>query len=131
MLKATRRGFVNGVQTMDVSRIYSNNRKGSLAAPSPCATLAADLRVAQYLAEAAAGDARAFFDLGVTFSTCSDGVAGDLIEAHKWFNLAVVAGHDCAQGCRADISEEMTSREIAEAQRRAREWIAATSRRAS
>jgi hypothetical protein len=26
--------------------------------------------------------------------------------------------------CRADISEEMTAREIAEAQRRAREWLA-------
>jgi hypothetical protein len=29
------------------------------------------------------------------------------------------------------VAEEMTAREIAEAQRRAREWIAATTRRAA
>ncbi len=88
-----------------------------------------DLDMAQYLTDAAAGDASACFDLGVAFSTGSHGVAGDLIEAHKWFNLAAVAGHECAKTCRADISEEMTSREIAEAQRRARMWIAGTGRR--
>jgi hypothetical protein len=33
--------------------------------------------------------------------------------------------------CRADISEEMTAREIAEAQRRAREWLSAGSRKAA
>jgi uncharacterized protein len=33
--------------------------------------------------------------------------------------------------CRADIAEEMTAREIAEAQRRARHWIASTSRKAA
>lgn len=89
-----------------------------------------DLHVAQSLADAAAGDACACFDLGVVFSTGSHGAPGDLIEAHKWFNLAAVAGHECAKTCRADISEEMTAREIAEAQRRARVWIAATAQRA-
>ncbi len=90
-----------------------------------------DLLVATCLAAAARGDVNAYFDLGVAYSTGSHGVACDLVEAHKWFNLAAVAGHDEAQLCRADISEEMTAREIAEAQRRAREWIAATSRRAA
>jgi hypothetical protein len=51
-----------------------------------------------------------------------------MIEAHKWFNLAAVAGHSDAALCRTDISNEMTVREIAEAQRRAREWLAATAR---
>jgi TPR repeat protein len=87
--------------------------------------------VAQYLTAAAHGDPGACFDLGVAFSTGSHGVGCDLIEAHKWFNLAAVAGHECAKTCRADISEEMTAREIAEAQRRARLWIAATSRHAA
>ena len=32
---------------------------------------------------------------------------------------------------RADVADEMTAREIAEAQRRAREWIAAFSRKAA
>ena len=88
----------------------------------------ADLHVARCLAAAAAGDTAACYDLGMIFSTGGHGVAADLIEAHKWFNLAAVAGHVEAQMCRADISEEMTAREIAEAQRRAREWLSAGAR---
>ena len=103
----------------------------AFAAAGPVATHAEDLLVAACLAAAAAGDVSAYYDLGVAYSTGSHGVDCDLIEAHKWFNLAAVGGHGEAQLCRADISEEMTAREIAEAQRRAREWIAATSRRAA
>ena len=91
----------------------------------------ADLHVARRLAAAASGNTSACFDLGVIFSTGGHGVAIDLIEAHKWFNLAATAGHDEASFCRADISEEMTAREIAEAQRRAREWLRAGERRAA
>ncbi|MBU6269411.1 MAG: hypothetical protein KGN34_17830 [Sphingomonadales bacterium] len=87
--------------------------------------------VATCLAAAAQGDINAYFDLGIAYSTGSHGVDCDLIEAHKWFNLAAVSGHEESQACRADISEEMTAREIAEAQRRAREWIAATARKAA
>jgi len=103
------------------------NEGGSTGAPVD----SADLVVARCLAAAAAGDTSAYFDLGVAFSTGSHGVECDLIEAHKWFNLAAVSGHAEAQMCRADISDEMTAREIAEAQRRAREWIAANSRKAA
>ena len=92
---------------------------------------AEDLLVASCLAAAAQGDVSAYYDLGVAYSTGSHGVDCDLIEAHKWFNLAAVNGHAEAQMCRADISEEMTAREIAEAQRRAREWIAASVRKAA
>jgi TPR repeat protein len=77
-----------------------------------------------WLAGAASGDAGACYDLGVAFSTGSNGAPCDLIEAHKWFNLAAARGHEEAAHCRADISEEMTAREIAEAQRRARQWLA-------
>ena len=90
-----------------------------------------NLLVARCLAAAASGDTIAYYDLGVAFSTGSHGVACDLIEAHKWFNLAAVSGHAEAAWCRADISEEMTAREIAEAQRRAREWLSAGQRRAA
>ena len=89
----------------------------------------ADLLVASCLAAAAQGDIVAYFDLGVAFSTGSHGAICDLIEAHKWFNLAAVAGHEDAKVCRAEISDEMTAREIAEAQRRAREWLRATARK--
>jgi uncharacterized protein len=80
--------------------------------------------LARWLAAAAQGQAGACFDLGVAFSTGSNGAECDLIEAHKWFNLAAVRGHEDAAHCRADISDEMTAREIAEAQRRARQWLA-------
>jgi TPR repeat protein len=87
--------------------------------------------VAQCLAAAADGDRAAYYELGVAYSTGSHGMACDLIEAHKWFNLAAVGGHEEAQCCRAEISEEMTAREIAEAQRRARQWLSETSRKAA
>ena len=106
------------------------NLQAGFAATQPVVDLAAaDLLVAHCLAAAAQGDVSAYFDLGVAFSTGSHGAVCDLIEAHKWFNLAAVAGHEDAQSCRAEISEEMTAREIAEAQRRAREWLGASARR--
>jgi TPR repeat protein len=91
----------------------------------------ADLLVAACLAAAAQGDTAAYYDLGVAYSTGSHGVGCDLIEAHKWFNLAAVSGHEESAWCRADIAEEMTAREIAEAQRRAREWLNAGARKAA
>jgi TPR repeat protein len=90
-----------------------------------------DLGLARSLAAAADGDINACFDLGVAFSTGGNGAECDLIEAHKWFNLAAARGHEEAAHCRADISDEMTAREIAEAQRRARQWLAEDARRAA
>jgi TPR repeat protein len=92
---------------------------------------AADLLIAKCLAAAARGSSNAYFDLGVAYSTGSHGVGCDLIEAHKWFNLAAAQGHVEAASCRADISDEMSAREIAEAQRRARQWLSADVRRAA
>lgn len=83
-----------------------------------------DLLLAGCLAAAAAGDTSALYDLGVVYSTGSHGVGCDLVEAHKWFNLAAARGHEEAHWCRADISDEMSAREIVEAQRRARQWLA-------
>ena len=75
------------------------------------------------IADAAMGKVEALYELGVVYSTGSDGVDVDLIEAHKWFNLAALSGSCLAQQCRADIAEDMTAREIAEAQRQARAWL--------
>ena len=114
--------------------MMSNTWIKEAAFQGPCTIAdesAEDLLVASCLAAAAQGDISAYYDLGVAYSTGSHGVDCDLIEAHKWFNLAAVAGHAEAQLCRADISDEMTAREIAEAQRRAREWLRAGARRAA
>jgi TPR repeat protein len=78
------------------------------------------------LAEAAAGDADALYELGVAYSTGTHGLDVDLIEAHKWFNLAALNGSRRGQECRAEIAEEMTAQEISEAQRQARAWLAET-----
>jgi uncharacterized protein len=83
------------------------------------------------LADAARGDVNALFDLGIAYSTGASGVDIDMIEAHKWFNLAALNGSEEAMMCRADISDDMTAREIAEAQRQARAWLQSTERRAA
>jgi hypothetical protein len=80
---------------------------------------------------AAAGDAQALYELGVAYSTGTHGLEIDLVEAHKWFNLAALNGSSLGQQCRAEIAEEMSAREIAEAQRQARAWLSESSRRAA
>jgi TPR repeat protein len=70
-------------------------------------------------------------DLGVAFSCGTSGLPIDLVEAHKWFNLAALRGSRQGQSMRAEIAEEMTAREIAEAQRQARALIASTQARAA
>ncbi len=77
------------------------------------------------MAKASGNNADAYYDLGVAYSTGS-GVDYDLVEAHKWFNLAALAGSKEGQMCRAEISGEMTREEIAEAQRKARAFLAHT-----
>lgn len=79
--------------------------------------------------EAARGSIQACFDLGVAYSCGTGGVAVDLVQAHRWFNLAAQGGNQEAQACRAEIAEEMSAREIAEAQRLARAWTVSTTQR--
>ena len=83
------------------------------------------------LRDAARGSADALYDLGVCYSTGTSGVGIDLIEAHKWFNLAAVNGSEAAADARHDISEDMTAREISAAQAAARAWLGARQRHAA
>jgi FOG: TPR repeat, SEL1 subfamily len=71
----------------------------------------------------AGGTPDALFELGLMHCAGRDG-ALDLINAHKWFNLAAIRGNDAAKQYRMEISREMSRTEIAEAQRLAREWLA-------
>ncbi len=80
---------------------------------------------------AARGSAEECFDLGVAYSCGTGGFPIDLIEAHKWFNLAALGGSEQGQTMRAEIAGEMTAREIAEAQRQARALIATNQMRAA
>ena len=74
----------------------------------------AEFLIRSRLADAEAGNVDALFELGIAYSTGRGGVTVDLIEAHKWFNLAALNGSGEAQECRADIAEDMTAREIAD-----------------
>ena len=104
----------NGDKTMTIIAIAGRGARGA----------ASESLLGAWLAQAAEGEPEACFNLGVAFSTGSNGAECDLIEAHKWFNLAAARGHEQAARCRAEIADEMTAREIAEAQRRARQWLA-------
>ncbi len=83
------------------------------------------------LRDAEDGDVRACFDLGIMYSSGADGVEIDMIEAHKWFNVAASLGSNVAQSCRAEVAEDMTAREIIEAQKAARAWLRGLERRAA
>jgi hypothetical protein len=71
---------------------------------------------------AAAGDM--LFELGMMYSVGRD-MPVDLIAAHKWFNLAAVKGNAEAVRLRREVANQMSEREIAAAQRAARDWLQA------
>ncbi|WP_137044438.1 SEL1-like repeat protein [Pseudolabrys sp. FHR47] len=67
-------------------------------------------------------DAEACFELGMAYSSGA-GVPVDLIEAHKWFNIAAMRGHCEAAQVRREIAEQMSDSDIGRAQRAARDWL--------
>ncbi len=64
------------------------------------------------------------FRLGLRYSTGTSGSPVDLVTAHTLFNLASARGSLEAKIYRKELSAEMDSSDIAEAQRAAREWLA-------
>jgi TPR repeat protein len=63
-----------------------------------------------------------FFELGMMYAS-GRSVPADLVSAHKWFNLAAMRGNSEATRLRREIAEEMSTAEIAAAQRAARDWL--------
>lgn len=59
---------------------------------------------------------------GLAFAT-GTGTEINLVEAHKWFNLAAVRGHEDAKAQRQDMAEMLTSAEIKMALQAARDWL--------
>lgn len=64
-----------------------------------------------------------FFQMGLAFSA---GRAGrvDLVEAHKWFNIAAAQGDRMAALHREELAVEMSREDIAAALKAAREYLA-------
>ena len=68
------------------------------------------------------GSTDALYQLGLMYCVGRD-VGVNLVEAHKWFNLAALRGNEDAKVYRSEISREMTKKQIAAAQKSAREWL--------
>ena len=67
-------------------------------------------------------NAEDLYRMGLVYST-GMGVPTDYVKAHQWFNLAALRGYAEAKQSRKDLAEYMSSDEIAEAQKNAREWL--------
>ena len=74
-----------------------------------------------YEKSAAQAEANAQFYLGL-LSAFGRGGPLDLAQAHMWYSLAAGNGHVGATVYRNDLAKQMTPAQIAEAQKRAREW---------
>jgi hypothetical protein len=61
--------------------------------------------------------------LGLLYSTGQCGVI-DMIEAHKWFNLAALMGSDAAKHYRSEVAADMDGEQISAALSAARSWLA-------
>ena len=72
-------------------------------------------------AAAEAGVVDAQVCLGMHYASGRE-VERDYVEAHKWLNLAAMKGDPSARDVRGELAMEMSTVEIAEAQRLAREW---------
>lgn len=78
-------------------------------------------QTSDYAAQGEQSDA--LFELGLSYCSGRDG-AIDLVQAHKWFNIAAIRGNDDAKRYRSELAGDMSKAEIMRAQRLAREWLA-------
>ncbi len=79
------------------------------------------LREFRLLAEQ--GHAQAQVNLGI-MSSQGRGVPKDSVQAYRWYTLAASQGDDLAEKFKDHLEKSMTPDEIAQAQRKAREWKA-------
>ncbi len=67
------------------------------------------------------GDAQAQFNLGHMYAN-GEGVSLDYVQAHLWWSLAASQRLERASKARELVAAKMTSEQIAEAEKLAREW---------
>jgi TPR repeat protein len=84
----------------------------------------ADIEMTAAMPAAEPTDAEGCFGLGMIYSSGA-GVGVDLVQAHKWFNIAAMRSHKDASRLRREIAELMSDTEIGCAQRAARDWLKA------
>ncbi|MFN3312186.1 MAG: hypothetical protein ACK46Q_01800 [Hyphomonas sp.] len=59
---------------------------------------------------------------GLAYAT-GTGTDLNLVEAHKWFNLAAVRGHEDARAQRQEMADLLTTDEVKIALQSARDWM--------
>ena len=69
------------------------------------------------------GFAKAQYNLAYMYGN-GYGIPQDYVFAHMWFNIAASNGNEDASGNRNKVAERMTTEQIAEAQKLARECVA-------
>jgi TPR repeat protein len=67
-------------------------------------------------------DAQDCFARGIDYSSGRE-VEINMIEAHKWFNIAASRGHKGGAEMRREVAALMSDTEIGQAQRAARDWL--------
>ena len=67
-------------------------------------------------------DVEICFVRGIDYSSGRE-VEIDMVEAHKWFNIAASRGHKDGVQMRREIAALMSDAEIGQAQRAARDWL--------
>lgn len=67
------------------------------------------------------GNAAAQYNLGSAYAE-GKGVNQDWVKAHMWFNISGTNGKESGRYTRYEVEREMTSKQIAIAQKLAREW---------
>ena len=77
--------------------------------------------VSWYRRAAEQGHPSAQINLGLMYNY-GKGVPQDYVSAHTLFNLAGAQGNENGRQARDRLAKKMTARQIAEAQRRARDW---------
>jgi len=73
--------------------------------------------------ETGEGEAEVCFERGIIYSCGREDIAVDMVEAHKWFNIAAMRGHRDAVQMRREVADLMSDSEIGRAQRAARDWL--------
>lgn len=81
-----------------------------------------EIAEAHEAARSTAAQCEDLYKLGLIYST-GQGGAVDLVQAHMWFNLAASRGSEAAKECRREIADQLSKDAIAQAQKRAREWL--------
>ena len=70
------------------------------------------------------GYAEAQYVLGGMYERGQGAIKADLVQAHKWFAIAVAAGFDIAQDNLQELEAKMSREQIEKAQSMAKEWLA-------